>query len=73
MLGDQFTDSLNQSVTATVKDIEGKVRRASYEIVNIVKDLKTQRSPAVRELSHPQPPIQQLLGQYGQKKTEGPQ
>ena len=58
-------------MTATVKDIEGKVRRASYEIVNIVKDLKTQRSPAVRELSHPQSPIQQLLlGQYGQKKNQ---
>ena len=33
-LGDQFTDSVKQSVTATVKDIEGKVRRESYEIVN---------------------------------------
>ena len=34
-LGDQFTGSLKQSVMATIKDREGKVRRASYEIVNI--------------------------------------
>ena len=53
-LGDQFTDSLKPSVTATIKDIEGKVRRALYEIGNIVKDFNTQRSPAVRELRHPQ-------------------
>ena len=53
-LGDQFIDSLKQSVMATVKDIEGKVRRASYGIENIVEDFKTQRSPAVRELCHHQ-------------------
>ena len=46
--GDQFTDSLNQSVTATVEYIEGKVRNKSYGIVNIVEDFKTQRSPAVK-------------------------
>ena len=29
-LGDKFTGSLKQSVLATIKDREGKVRRASY-------------------------------------------
>ena len=43
---DQFTASSKQSMTAIIKDIEGKVRRACYEIVNIVEDFKTQRSPA---------------------------
>ena len=42
-LGDQFTGSLKQSVMATIKDREGKVRRASYEIVNIVEDYRAQR------------------------------
>ena len=39
-LGDQFTGSLKQSVIATIKDREGKVRRAAYEIVNIVEDYR---------------------------------
>ena len=42
-LGDQFTGSLKQSVIATIKDREGKVRRAAYEIVNIVEDYRAQR------------------------------
>ena len=42
-LGDQFTGSLKQSVMATIKDREGKVRKASYEIVSIVEDYRAQR------------------------------
>ena len=51
--------------------MEGKVRRASYEIVNIFEDFKTKMSPAVRELRHPQSPLQQLLlDQFGQVHSE---
>ena len=42
-LGDQFSGSLKQSVMATIKDREGKTRRASYEILNIVEDYRAQR------------------------------
>ena len=49
--------------------------RSSLEgCVNIVEDFKTQRSPAVKELHHPQSPLQQLLlGQFKQNKAVGPQ
>ena len=65
-----MTDSLKQSVTVTVRDIEEQVRRESYEIVNIIEDFKTQRSPAAKEMHHPQSPLQQLLlGQFKQKQS----
>ena len=42
-LGDYLTDSLKGSVMMTIKKREAKIRRASYEIINIVKDYRAQR------------------------------
>ena len=42
-LGDYLTDSLKGSVVMTIKKREAKIRRASYEIINIVKDYRAQR------------------------------
>ena len=42
-LGDYLTDSLKGSVMMTIRKREAKMRRASYEIINIVKDYRAQR------------------------------
>ena len=42
-LGDWFTNGLQKSVMATIRDRAPKIRRASFEIVNIVKDYRAQR------------------------------
>ena len=43
-LGDWFTNGLQESVMATIRDRAPKIRRASFEIVNIVKDYRAQRA-----------------------------
>ena len=42
-LGDMFAGGLKESVMATIRSREGKVRRAAYEILNIVHDYRAQR------------------------------
>ena len=42
-LGDYLTESLKGSVMLTIKKRESKIRRACFEIVNIVKDYRAQR------------------------------
>ena len=42
-LGDQLCNGLNRAVMATIQARAGKLRRASYEILNIVKDYRAQR------------------------------
>jgi hypothetical protein len=42
-LGDQLCSGLSRAVMATIQARAGKVRRASYEIQNIVKDYRAQR------------------------------
>ena len=42
-LGDQLCSGLSRAVMATIQARAGKLRRASYEIVNIVKDYRAQR------------------------------
>ena len=42
-LGDQLCNGLSRSVMATIQARAGKLRRASYEILNIVKDYRAQR------------------------------
>ena len=42
-LGDQLCSGLARSVMATIQDRAPKLRRASYEILNIVKDFRAQR------------------------------
>ena len=43
-LGDIFCNGLQESVMATIQDRVPKVRRASFEIMNIVKDYRAQRA-----------------------------
>ena len=43
-LGDWFCNGLQESVMATIKDRAPKLRRASFEIMNIVKDYRAQRA-----------------------------
>ena len=43
-LGDWFTNGLQESVMATIRDRAPKIRRASFEIVNSVKDYRAQRA-----------------------------
>ena len=42
-LGDYFAGGLKESVRMTIKKREAKIRRASFEIINIVKDYRAQR------------------------------
>ena len=42
-LGDMFSGGLRESVLATIKSREGKVRRAAFEIMSIVNDYRAQR------------------------------
>ena len=42
-LGDYFGGGLKESARMTIKKREGKIRRASYEIINLVKDYRAQR------------------------------
>ena len=42
-LGDQLCSGLSRAVMATIQARAGKLRRASYEIMNIVKDYRAQR------------------------------
>ena len=42
-LGDWFSNGLQESVMATIKDWAPKLRRASFKIMNIVKDYRAQR------------------------------
>ena len=42
-LGDQICNGLARSVMATIQSRAPKIRRASFEIVNLVKDYRTQR------------------------------
>ena len=42
-LGDMLSGSLKESVIATIRSREGKVRRAAFEIMNIVNDYRAQR------------------------------
>ena len=42
-LGDQICNGLGKSVMATIQSRAGKIRRASFEILNIVKEYRAQR------------------------------
>ena len=42
-LGDQICNGLKQSIMATIQSRAPKIRRAAYEIVNIVRDYRAQR------------------------------
>ena len=42
-LGDQICNGLNKSVMATIQSRAGKIRRAAFEILNIVRDYRAQR------------------------------
>ena len=42
-LGDQLCNGLSRSVMATIQNRAPKIRRAAYEILNIVKDYRAQR------------------------------
>ena len=42
-LGDQMCGGLSRAVMATIQARAGQIGRASYEIVNIVKDCRAQR------------------------------
>ena len=42
-LGDQICNGLGKSVMATILSRAVKLRRAAYEIVNIVRDYRAQR------------------------------
>ena len=42
-LGDYLGESLNDCVRLTIKKREAKIRRASFEILNLVKDYRAQR------------------------------
>ena len=42
-LGDQLSNGLSRAVMATIQARAGKLRRSSYEILNIVKDYRAQR------------------------------
>ena len=39
-LGDMFASGLKESVMATIKSREGKVRRAAFEIMSLVNDYR---------------------------------
>ena len=42
-LGDYFAGGLKESVRTTIQKRESKIRKASFEIVNMVKDYRAQR------------------------------
>ena len=42
-LGDYFAGGLKESVMTTIQKRESKIRRASFEIMNMVKDYRAQR------------------------------
>ena len=46
-LGDQMCGGLSRAVMATIQARAGKIRRASYEIVNIVMDYRAERLGAL--------------------------
>ena len=42
-LGDYLAEGLKESITLTIKKREAKIRRAGFEIINLVKDYRAQR------------------------------
>ena len=42
-LGEYLAEGLKESIKLTIKKWEAKIRRAGFEIINLVKDYRTQR------------------------------